>query len=54
MITSKYSDSNASFFSKLAMNAYLNPPEFSDIYSEDYDIHYFDYQRLNCYYYLFQ
>jgi triacylglycerol lipase len=49
MITSKYSDSNASFFSKLAMNAYLNPPEFSEIYSEDYDIHYFDYQGTQCY-----
>ncbi len=49
MITTNYSNFNASFFSKLSADAYLDPSEFASIYSDDYDIHFFDNKGTQCY-----
>jgi triacylglycerol lipase len=49
MIDSGFSKANAEFFSELAMNAYLGVSEFSDIYSDNYDIKFFDYGSTQCY-----
>jgi triacylglycerol lipase len=49
MLDKGFSKSNAEFFSSLSMNAYLNISEFSDIYSDDYDIKFFNYGSTQCY-----
>jgi triacylglycerol lipase len=49
MIDSGFSKSNAEFFSELSMNAYLGVSEFSDIYSEHFDIKFFNSGSTQCY-----
>jgi triacylglycerol lipase len=49
MLDSGFSKSNAEFFSELSMNAYLGVSEFSDIYSEYFDIKFFNSGSTQCY-----
>jgi len=49
MLDSGFSKANAEFFSELSMNAYLGVSEFSDIYSDNFDIKFFDSGSTQCY-----
>lgn len=49
MLEREFSFENATFFSGLAMNSYLGVAEFSEIYSEDYDIKFFNKGSTQCY-----
>ena len=49
MLDPGFSKANAEFFSELSMNAYLEVMEFSDIYSEHFDIKFFNSGSTQCY-----
>lgn len=49
MLDKEFSKSNAAFFSALSADAYLDVTGFSDIYSDDYDIKFFDVGGTQCY-----
>jgi hypothetical protein len=49
MLNREFSYKNAMFFSGLSMNAYLNVVDFSEIYSEKYDIKFFNNGSTQCY-----
>jgi len=49
MLNREFSYKNATFFSGLSMNAYLDVADFSEIYSEKYDIKFFNNGSTQCY-----
>jgi|LWDU01.1.fsa_nt_gi hypothetical protein len=49
MLEREFSFKNSTFFSNLSMNAYLDVVEFSEIYSDNYDIKFFNNGSTQCY-----